>query len=112
MDWNLQRKTDQNKNNSNNNNDNLNAYREFMPYWSREEDCYKEDNIVVNISTKNDKTVTEPHSYPRIKPGEQIAYEDFMGKITNPLTHRKKTEDYSKIKTLSICSMESLFLLL
>ncbi|MGE5705303.1 MAG: hypothetical protein ACM3XP_01125 [Nitrososphaerales archaeon] len=30
MDWNLQRKTDQNKNNSNNNNDNLNAYREFM----------------------------------------------------------------------------------
>ncbi|MGE5705302.1 MAG: hypothetical protein ACM3XP_01120 [Nitrososphaerales archaeon] len=56
--------------------------------------------------------MTEPHSYPRIKPVEQIAYEDFMGKITNPLTHRKKTEDYSKIKTLSICSMESLFLLL
>lgn len=41
MDWNLQRKTDQNKNNSNNNNDNLNAYREFMPYWSREETATK-----------------------------------------------------------------------
>lgn len=86
-------KKNSNSSSSNRNNNNNNSYIEFMPYWNKEEKCYQDTRTGTSISTTHktkgggQKTVTQQNvSWPRIKPVEQRVYEEFMTKITSPIT--------------------------
>src|SRR5574339_977607 len=75
-----------NNKNNNKNKDNPNAYQEFMPYWKKEQECFANETIMVEVTDLKGRTKTESVSYPRAKPTEQILYENFMSKITSGVT--------------------------
>lgn len=71
-------------NNKNNNKNSVNTFHDFMPYWSNEEACYKDATIEVDTTTKEGNTIVQTASYPRIKPVQQMVYENYMATIKNP----------------------------
>lgn len=81
-----------NSNNSKNEIADPNDYVEFMPYWKSEEQCYKEAIIDVITTYANGAEKKEKKAWPRAKPTEQIGYERFMAKITNPVTKKFYSE--------------------
>jgi len=62
-----------------------------MPYWQKEQECFDNTYTSMRITTtkkggEGKTTTQEKISWPRIKPLSQIVYENFITKITNPLT--------------------------
>jgi len=52
---------------------------DFMPNYAKEEACYKEA-IITDVDTKR-KT-----EWPRLKNGNEIAYENWLNRVINPVT--------------------------
>jgi hypothetical protein len=53
------------------------TYQDFMPHWRDEEKCF-EDAIGYDVRTG------KPFTWPRIKPVQQIVYDNFINKVTDP----------------------------
>ena len=64
-------------------------YSGFCPIWKKQEQIFGKA-IINDMWVKNDKgdlvRSKQKQSWPYIKPIEQITYENFMTKISNPLT--------------------------
>ena len=54
---------------------------DFMPNWTKAEACYKEAEI-----TDADTKKKTGESWPRLKPMEQIVYENWLDMVVNPQT--------------------------
>ena len=53
--------------------------QDFMPGWAKEENCFIEAGTVMDVKTGK---MTDEH-WPRLKPIEQIVYEQWLDKVVN-----------------------------
>jgi hypothetical protein len=69
---------------------------DFMPYWKREEECFKQA-VITDPETKRKTTDT----FPRPIPANQRVYESWLEKVVNPSTgdyYPQRDQDGAPIK--------------